>query len=337
MTKPVRVTVLGGGSWGTTVASLTAGRVPTLLWTRDPETATEINAGHRNSRYLGDYPLDPALRATDAFEEAVADADVLVLGVPTQTVRGVLERARGHLRPWTPVVSLSKGLEIGTGKRMTEVIQDVMPGHPAGTLAGPNLAKEILQGYAAAAVVAMRDEWVARSLQGVFASRNFRVYTNTDVVGTELGGAFKNVIAIAAGMAEGLSVGDNTRATVITRGLAEITRLGRAMGGEAATFAGLAGMGDLMATCISPLSRNRRLGAALAQGKTMEQALAELGQVAEGVHTARVMVELAEERDVSVPVAREVRAVLHEGRTVEEAYRGLARQKPAAETAGGAW
>jgi glycerol-3-phosphate dehydrogenase (NAD(P)+) len=214
---------------------------------------------------------------------------------------------------------------------MTEVIDELLPGHPTGLLAGPNLAAEIMAGYAAAAVVAMADEHVARSLQRVFHSPRFRVYTNHDVVGAEIGGALKNVIAVAAGMGTGLGVGDNTRAMVITRGLAELTRLGTAMGGDPRTFAGLTGLGDLMATCMSPLSRNRAVGEKLARGMTTDQIVKEMNMVAEGIKTSAVVVELAAERDVPVPICEEVYAVLHQGRSALDAYRGLRRSAAGSE------
>ena len=331
MTRPIQVTVLGGGSWGTTVASLAAGHARAVLWARDEEVAREVTSEHRNSRYLPDLDLHPELEATTSLEEAVEAADVLVMGVPSHGMRAALEAAVPHVRPWIPIVSLAKGLEAGTRLRPTEVIGEVLPGHPAGVLSGPNLAREVLAGYAAAAVMAMPDEHVARSLQAVFASRVFRVYTATDVLGCELGGVLKNVIAIAAGMGEGLGVGDNTRAMVITRGLAEITRLGTAMGGEQLTFAGLTGLGDLMATCMSPLSRNRRVGEELARGGAIAEITADMNQVAEGVKTARVVVELAEQYEVAMPIAAEVDAVVNEGRSAEEAFRGLRRVQPRSE------
>jgi glycerol-3-phosphate dehydrogenase (NAD(P)+) len=331
MTRPIQVTVLGGGSWGTTVASLAAGHARAVLWARDADVASEVRTHHRNSRYLPDLELHPELRATASLEEAVEAADVLVMGVPSHGMRAALEAAAPHVRPWIPIVSLAKGLEAGTRLRPTEVIDEVLPGHPAGVLSGPNLAREVLAGYAAAAVIAMPDEHVARSLQAIFASRVFRVYTGTDVLGCELGGVLKNVIAIAAGMGEGLGVGDNTRALVITRGLAEITRLGTAMGGEQHTFAGLTGLGDLMATCMSPLSRNRRVGEELARGRTLAEISAAMNQVAEGVKTARVVVELAEQYEVAMPIASEVDAVVNEGRSAEEAFRGLRRVQPRSE------
>jgi glycerol-3-phosphate dehydrogenase (NAD(P)+) len=214
---------------------------------------------------------------------------------------------------------------------MTEIIEQELPGHPAGVLAGPNLAREVVAGYAAAAVIAMRDAHVATSLQRIFTSRRFRVYTNPDVVGCELGGALKNVIAIAAGMAEGLGVGDNTKAMVFTRGLNEISRLGTAMGGDPRTFSGLTGMGDLMATCSSPLSRNRTVGVELAKGRRIEEITAGMRMVAEGVKTARVVVELAQEHGVEAPIAEEVDAVVNRGRTPLEAYAGLNRIAPTSE------
>lgn len=326
MTRPIRVAVLGGGSWGTTVAALAARNTPAILWARDAEVAREVHEQHTNTRYLGDRELPDTLEATSDLGEAVAGADVLVMGVPSQAMRSALEQAAPHLRPWVPVISLAKGLEQGTRMRPTEVISEVLPGHPVGLMAGPNLAKEVLDGMAAAAVVAMPDDRVAQSLQALFHTRVFRVYRNDDLLGSELGGVLKNVIAIAAGMAEGLGVGDNTRAMVLTRGLAEMTRLGEAMGGQARTFAGLTGLGDLMATCMSPQSRNRRVGEGIAQGKTVEQVIEEMGQVAEGVKTARTVMELAAEHDVTLPICSEVDGVVNEGRTAQEAYRGLQRE-----------
>ena len=321
----VNVTVLGGGSWGTTVAALAAANVPTTLWARDPAVAREIAEDHRNSKYLGDRPLPDRLRATADLGEALAKADVVVFGVPSHSLREVVREAATHVRPWIPLLSLIKGLEPGSRLRPTQVISQELPGHPVGLLAGPNLAREVLDGYAAAAVVATADADVATALQPLFSSRVFRVYRNSDVLGSEMGGVLKNIVAIAAGMADGLGVGDNTRATVITRGLAEITRLGEAMGGDPRTFAGLTGLGDLMATCMSPLSRNRRVGEELARGKSLEQITTEMNQVAEGVKSARTVTQLAEEYGVTMPIAAEVDAVINEGRHPVDAYRGLRR------------
>ena len=325
----LRVSVLGSGSFGTTIAHLASGNTPTLLWCRSAETADEVNREHRNGRYLADYGLHPELRATADLEEAVREADVLVMGVPSHGFREVLAEVEAHIRPWVPIVSLAKGLEQGSHLRMTEVIREMLPEHRAGALTGPNLAKEIMAGYAAASVVAFEDADIARQLQGVFHSGVFRVYQSHDVTGCELGGALKNVIAIATGMGDGLGVGDNTRAAVITRGLAELTRLGVAMGGQESTFAGLAGMGDLIATCASRQSRNRHVGEQLGQGRTIDEIIADMNQVAEGVKTSRVVMELGEKYDVPLPIAREVYKVLYDGATAQDAYRGADARSPA--------
>ena len=327
------VAVIGGGSWGTTVASLAARNTPTILYTRRPETAEEINSEHTNSRYLPGETLDTELRATADLEEAVTRADVLVMGVPSHGFRETLAQAAPHIRPWVPIVSLTKGLEQESHYRMTELIEELVPGHPAGVLAGPNLAKEIVQGYAAAAVLAMPDQSTCTALQRLFNRAAFRVYSSTDVIGVEIAGALKNVFAISAGMSAGLGTGDNTRALVIARSLAEMTRLGIAIGGERHTFAGLAGMGDLLATCISPLSRNRHVGEELAKGRTIDEITGEMNMVAEGVKTSKTVMELADQYDIEMPIAREVYAVVNEGRTAQEAFRGLLRTRPTTELA----
>ena len=257
--------------------------------------------------------------------EALKDADVVIMGVPSKGMRETLKAARGAVRPWVPIISLAKGLEPGTRFRMTEIIKEMMPGHPPGVLTGPNLAREVVGGFAAASVLAMEDEVIVRQLQPVFASGRFRVYTNTDVVGCELGGAFKNVIAIASGMGDGAEAGENTRSAVITRGLAEITRLGRVMGGRARTFAGLAGMGDLMATCTSALSRNYQVGYRLGKGETLDNIIEQMSQVAEGVKSSKVVMELANEHGLEMPIATEVFKVCHKGATARDAFRGLLR------------
>ena len=331
----LRVGLLGGGSWGTTVASLTARNTPTKMWARSANTVDDINKHHRNEKYLPGARLTESLTATTSIKEAISDADVVVMGVPAQSFRHVLEDARPYIRPWVPIVSLSKGLERGTRMRMTEIIETIMPGHPAGALSGPNLAREIVAGQAAASVIAMVDDTIANALQKVFRTGLFRVYTNDDVIGCELGGALKNVIAIAAGMGDGAGAGDNTRAAVITRGLAELTRLGTAMGGKPATFAGLAGMGDLVATCNSPLSRNRSVGFELGKGRSLEEIINEMSMVAEGVKTCSVVLELAREYGIEMPISEEVYKVIHDGSSVLDAFRGLLRHKTGSEADAG--
>ena len=327
----LRIALLGGGSWGTTVASLTARNSPTTMWARDQKSVDEINLLHRNEKYLPGVTLNESLKATTSLKKAVQDADVIIMGVPSQSFRHVLEEAKPYIRPWVPIVSLAKGLEQGTCMRMTEIIETVMPGHTAGLLTGPNLALEIMKGQAAAGVIAMVDDTIAHALQKVFRSGLFRVYTNDDVIGCELGGALKNVIAIAVGMGDGAGAGDNTRSAVITRGLAELTRLGVAMGGKPTTFAGLAGMGDLIATCISPLSRNRYVGTQLGKGRTLDDIISEMSMVAEGVKTCGVVMELAQKYGIEMPITHEVYKVVNDGNTVKDAFRGLLSSKSGSE------
>jgi glycerol-3-phosphate dehydrogenase (NAD(P)+) len=294
-----------------------------MLWARDEEVAGEIREEHANSRYLDGFGLPARLEATSDLEQAVERAQVLVVGVPSHAFRDTLVAARPYLNPWVPVISLTKGLERDSLMRMTEMVKEVLPGHPAGALTGPNLAKEIMAGQAAASVVATEDLAVARELQRVFQSGLFRVYLNDDIVGCEMGGALKNVIAISAGMAQGLGVGDNTRSAVITRGLAELTRLGVAMGGEAMTFAGLTGLGDLLATCVSPHSRNRYVGEQLGAGRTLDDILEEMHMVAEGVKTAVSVMKLADQYGVDMPISRQVQRVVLGEISGSEAYFGL--------------
>jgi glycerol-3-phosphate dehydrogenase (NAD(P)+) len=322
----MRVTVLGAGSWGTTMASVLCRRDhDVLLWARNPEVAAEVTGRHTNTAYLADAPLPHRLRATADLAEAAAHAELLVVGVPTAAFRETLERARPQVAPWIPVISLSKGLERGTHLRMTEVVKQVLPGRPAAALTGPNLAREIMAGQAAAAVIATEDLSVAAALQKEVRRGLFRVYTHHDVVGCEIGGALKNVVAIATGMAQGLEAGDNTRAAVMSRGLAELTTLAVAMGGEATTLAGLAGMGDLVATCMSPQSRNRYVGEQLGLGRPLADVLAEMRMVAEGVKTVSTVVELADRFGLDMPIARTIDAVVTGRMKASEAYRGLVR------------
>ncbi|WP_369048296.1 NAD(P)H-dependent glycerol-3-phosphate dehydrogenase [Tenacibaculum sp. UWU-22] len=321
----LKVGVIGGGSWGTTVASIIAKNTDTILWARSLKTAIEINEHHTNQQYLPNTKLTRSLKASNSIKETVENSDVVVMGIPAQNFREVLKEVKPHIRPWIPIVSLAKGLEMGTKMRMTEVIEQELPGHPAGVLTGPNLAKEIHSGKAAAAVIAMVDDTIAEKLQTIFSSGLFRVYTNTDVIGCELGGALKNVMAIATGMGDGANAGDNTRAALITRGLAELTRLGVAMGGKRRTFAGLAGMGDLVATCSSTKSRNHYVGFQLGKGRKLDDIVEEMDEVAEGVKTTKVVVELAKDYGVEMPITEEVYKVLYEGNTLQDAFKGLLR------------
>jgi glycerol-3-phosphate dehydrogenase (NAD(P)+) len=323
MNQPINLSVIGAGSWGTTVAALTAVNTPTILWARRAALAKQINDAHVNGDYLANFVLPEQLRATASLEEAVSHADVLVMAVPSHGYRDVVAAAAPFLRPWVPVVTLTKGIERNSRKRMSEVTADEMPGHPVAVLTGPNLAKEILGGQPAASVVAIDDEVIAAELQRIFSRPSLRIYTNPDVVGCEVSGVVKNVIAIASGMAEGMGFGDNTRATLITRGLAEMTRLGMAMGGQATTFSGLAGMGDLIATCASAQSRNNTVGIELGRGKSIADVLGSMTMVAEGVKSSPSVLDLARRYGVEMPITEQVVAVCHEGRTAAEALGAL--------------
>ncbi len=326
-----RVAVVGAGSWGTTVAALLAPVVPTVLWSRRPEVAADVMAGRGNQRYLDGYELPAELEATDDLAAAVDGADLVVAGMPTHGFRSTLGRAASGIGADVPVVSLAKGFEQGTGLRMTQVAAEVLPGRPVGVLTGPNLAREILEGRSAATVVASTDPSASLALQGLLASDRLRVYTNDDLVGCEIGGAIKNVIALAAGMAEGLDAGDNARAALITRGLAEMTRLGVALGADLPTLAGLAGLGDALATCMSGQSRNRWVGEQVGRGVSPGEVLAGMDQVAEGVRAAGVACQLAAEVDVEVPIADGVRRVFEDGLSPVEAWVDLMSRRPAAE------
>jgi glycerol-3-phosphate dehydrogenase (NAD(P)+) len=322
----MRYTVIGAGSWGTTVASMAAPYVPTMIWARSEDVAADINRKHRNKRYLKGFDLSPELVATDDLRSAVEDATVVIMGVPSHGYREVLSRLTDAIPDETPILSLTKGIEAGTLMRMTEVTLDVLPRHNAevvGVLTGPNLAREIMEGQPTATVVAMKDHDTAESIQTVFSTPRFRVYTNPDVVGSESGGALKNVMAMAAGMAEGQGFGDNTLATLITRALAEMTRLGVAMGGDVRTFSGLAGLGDLIATCNSAQSRNHRVGYGLGKGKNLDDIVAEMNMVAEGVKSTRGVLALANKYEIEMPIAEKVGAVLYEKADVGQALHEL--------------
>lgn len=332
MSRTLKVGLLGGGSWGTTVASIVSRNAPVTLWARNSETVTEINSKHTNEVYLPGAKLPEKLVATHNIAEMVASSDVIIMGIPSHNFRSVLTEVKKHIRAWVPVISLTKGLELETGMRMTQVISEVLPGHPVGVLTGPNLAREIMAGQAAASVIAMEDEIIVRELQTLFSSGLFRVYTNSDVIGCELGGVLKNIIAIAVGMGDGQGAGDNTRSALITRGLAEITRLGVAMGGRAETFAGLAGMGDMIATCTSPQSRNRHVGVELGKGRNMQDIIEEMVMVAEGAKSAPAVMALAKKYQVEMPIAEDVSRVVAGDSDARRAFRGLLRVSAGAES-----
>jgi glycerol-3-phosphate dehydrogenase (NAD(P)+) len=308
----VKVAVLGAGSWGTTLASSLSSQAETMVWAREPEVADAISSRHENPVFLPGFVLPDPLRASDDIEQVLHDATVIVFAVPSRYLRTVADIAR----PLTPadadLVSVAKGIEPGTCMRMTEVIQQVLECDPSKicVLAGPNLAREVMARQPSATVVACDDLARAQRMQRLFMTDSLRVYTNPDVVGCEIGGAVKNVIAIAAGIADGLGYGWNTKAALITRGLAELARLGVALGGAPLTFLGLAGNGDLTATCSSPQSRNRGLGEELGKGRSLEEILSTMRMVAEGVGTTPGVLTLADRSNVDMPISREVADVL---------------------------
>jgi glycerol-3-phosphate dehydrogenase (NAD(P)+) len=328
------VAVIGAGSWGTAVAALAARQHPVVLWARRPNLAEHINTNSENSEYLPGYRLPFGLRATASLPEATAGATVLVMAVPSHGFAEVMADI-DEVADDLPIVSLTKGIEEGTLRRMTQVIADALPRHRTeriGVLTGPNLAAEVTVGDPTAAVAAMTDPEAASVIQRTFMGPTFRVYTNPDVIGCELAGSLKNVMAIAAGMSSGLGFGDNTRAALLTRALAELTRLGVALGGQPATFAGLAGMGDLIATCTSTKSRNHQVGVALAKGRKLEDIITEMKMVAEGVKTTRAVLELSEKAGVEMPIAVQVGQVLYEGRHPRDAVMTLMTREAKAET-----
>jgi glycerol-3-phosphate dehydrogenase (NAD(P)+) len=323
----MKAAVMGAGSWGTTFAQvLCDAGTQTVLFSREPNAAKAISGMHENPDYLPGIALNPALDATGDQAEALAGADLVAFAVPAQTLRANLADWAPLLPPEALLVSLMKGIELGTCLRMSEVIAEVAGADASrvAVVSGPNLAGEVVRRQVTATVVACRSEAGALALQGACHTPYFRPYTNTDVIGCELGGAVKNVIAIAVGIAVALGLGDNTRATLITRGLAEIARLGSALGAQPQTSAGLAGMGDLVATCSSPLSRNRTFGEYLGRGMTVAEATAAMNQTAEGVASCGPVLTLAREHQVEMPITEVVAAVTSDGLPVAQAASMLA-------------
>lgn len=315
-----RCAVIGAGSWGTVVAEILASNAEVVLWSRDPALADAIDRRHENSRYLAGIRLSAELRATSDLRRTCRGADVVVMAVPSHGFREVLAAAGPDVSEHAVVVSLTKGIEQGTLARMSEVVEGVLPAQARDAIAvltGPNLVREIAEGQPAASVIAARSPEVGARLQQLFMTPAFRVYTNADVVGCEIAGATKNVIAIAVGAAAGFGFGDNARAALITRGLAEMTRLGVALGGDPLTFAGLAGVGDLVATCTSEQSRNRRVGYEFGRGRPLADIMSDTPMVAEGIRTAAGVVELARRHGVDMPIAGMVSAVIA-GRSAPE-------------------
>jgi len=313
----MRAAVLGAGSWGTALASLLAGKgYAVTAWDKDGGVLEDIAKRHRNERYLPGVELPAGLHATSDIQKALEGAELVVMAVPSHAVRQVTIEAKRHVHAGTPIVCVAKGIELETLMTMSEVMEDVLPVqlHPyLAVLSGPSFAKEVAKGLPTAVTVAARWERIARQVQDAFHTRTFRPYTSGDVVGCEIGGCVKNVVAIAAGISDGLGFGANALAALIPRGLAEISRLAVRKGANPLTLSGLAGLGDLVLTCSSDLSRNRTVGRGLAQGKTADEIQKELGQVAEGVRNAKSARELARRLGVEMPITETIYRVLYEG------------------------
>ena len=325
------IAILGAGSWGTALAVLLGARDP-VLWDHVPDRAAELQANRRNDRYLPGVRLPPSVRVTADLHAAVDGATAIVVAVPSHALRELGRRlaTAPTLRPTQIVVNAAKGLELGSAKRMSEVLGEEVP-QPAShvvSLVGPSHAEEVARGLPTTVVAAGVDSGVLQRVQERFTTDTFRVYTNSDLVGVELAVSLKNVIAIAAGVCDGLGFGDNSRGALLTRGLAEMARLGTALGARAETFAGLAGLGDLVTTATSRHSRNRNLGEALARGRGLDEILAELGQVAEGVRTTRAAIELAQRVGVELPIAAQVHEILFAGKDPQVALRDLMLRTP---------
>ncbi|MDE1149373.1 MAG: NAD(P)-dependent glycerol-3-phosphate dehydrogenase [Azospirillaceae bacterium] len=318
-----RIGVIGAGAWGTALAMAArrAGR-DVVLWAREAEVVAAINGAHENTPFLAGVPLDPAIRATGDLAEAV-QADAVLLVTPAQHIRATTSKLAALLAPGTPVVLCAKGIEIASGGLMTEVAAAELPANPLAVLSGPTFAAEVARGQPTAVTLACRDTALGAGLAQALGSRTFRPYVSDDLVGAEIGGAVKNVLAIACGIVAGRDLGDNARAALITRGLAEIARLGQALGGRSETFMGLSGLGDLTLTCGSLQSRNMSLGHALGQGQPLADILAGRNSVAEGVYTAEAVVRLAKRRGVDMPICQAVDAILNHGAEVEATIQSL--------------
>ena len=324
----MNISVLGAGAWGTALAAALVPRRNVLLWARDAGAAQAIAATRRNARYLPETELPPELRCTSDLSEAAAHArhGLLLIAAPTAALRHLLRELHGHA-PLPPIVWLCKGLEQASAAMAHEIVADELGEHPAGPLSGPSFAQEVARRLPTALVVAGRDEF-CRLVTTALHDVTLRIYSTSDVVGVEVGGAVKNVMAIATGICDALELGHNARAALITRGLAETARLAVALGGKRETMMGLAGLGDLVLTCTGDLSRNRRVGLALAKGRALPAILADLGHVAEGVHAARAVRALAAKHAIDMPIAEAVDRVLHENLPVREAVAGLLRREP---------
>lgn len=319
-----KIVVLGGGSFGTAIANMIAGNGhPVVLWMRDRENAERSQRERVNQRYLPDYPLDDHLSITSDLALALSDADLVFFSIPSASFRSVARKAAAYIKPGCIAISTAKGIEAEGFTRMSEILEQELERPRVGVISGPNLAKEVARQEITATVIASADPEVCELVQSQLMTPNFRVYANSDVYGVELAGTLKNIYAIEAGMASAMGLGQNTLSVLITRSLAEMTRFAAVLGADPMTFLGLSGVGDLFVTCTSPLSRNFRIGQALAQGKTLDEASAAIGQVAEGVNTTRLVKQKADELGVYMPLATGLYEVMFEGRSVPRVLRNM--------------
>ena len=319
-----KIGVIGGGSWGTALAILLSNKkYEVSIWVRNKDQLEEMVKLRENKRYLPNVVIPDEIITTNDISEAVHNKDLLVLSIPSHGVRETLNNCKGYIKREQVIVNVAKGIENDTLLRVSQIVSEILPDNPYAVLSGPSHAEEVAKNMPTTVVSASTDKEVAKYVQDIFMSPYFRVYTNPDVVGVELGGSLKNVIALGAGISDGLEYGDNTKAALMTRGIIEIARLGEKMGANSATFAGLAGIGDLIVTCTSMHSRNRRAGILIGQGQTLDEAIESIGMVVEGIKTAKSTYELAKKNSVIMPITKEIYEVLYEGKDVKNSVVNL--------------
>lgn len=328
-----KISVLGGGSWGTALAILLANKSYDVgIWVRDEEQMLEMNELKENKKYLPGIPIPEKTNVTNDLAKSVNNADLIVLSVPSHGIREVLEACKADIKKEQIIVNLAKGIENDTLLRVSEIVGEILPPNPYAVLSGPSHAEEVAKNAPTTVVSASKDKNIARYVQDVFMSPYFRVYTNSDVVGVELGGSLKNVIALGAGISDGLGYGDNTKAALMTRGIIEMGRLGERLGANPRTFSGLSGIGDLIVTCTSMHSRNRRAGILIGQGQNLEEVTQNIGMVVEGIKTSKSVYELARENQVTMPIASEIYNILYKDGDVEKSVYNLMLRDKKTET-----
>ena len=323
----VKIGILGGGSWGTALAILLANKdYEVEMWLRDLDQLKAMKKSGKNEKYLPQANLPKNLKLTNNLDNAVLNKDIILIATPTHGVRETLNKAKEYIEDEQIIVNIAKGVENESLLRISQIVKEILPNNKYAVLSGPSHAEEVAQDMPTTVVVASADSTVAKYIQDVFMTVNFRVYINTDVVGVELAGALKNIIALGAGISDGLGYGDNTKAALMTRGMFEMARLGQEMGGQADTFSGLAGIGDLIVTCTSMLSRNRRAGILIGKGMKIDDVIKEIGMVVEGIKTTKSVFQLAKEHNVEMPIAEEIYGVIYNGQDVKESVKNLMKR-----------